>query len=287
MMWPCVKATSLSDRREDRTWGLGVEGVMLKDTSEFKTVRYEKGEPATRTDMVPRESSIDICLCGTRLVTLQASPNQLVELAVGFLLSEGLIETSSEFETASVDAGNKEVRVEAKDRKKVLSRLLDRGDVIRTSGCSRGTSFGGYDTIQKVESELSVSSGKIKSMTKKMLKAADLHNTCGGVHCSALVRGSRVITLSEDIGRHNTIDKIVGQCFLTGVDTSDTFLLTTGRISSEMVAKCARSGIPVVVSMTSPTDLAIQIADKLGVTVVGYVRASRMTVYTHGERIGK
>ena len=260
---------------------------MTKDASEFKTILYEKGEPATRTDMVPRESSIDIYLCGTKLVTLQASPNQLAELAIGFLFSEGLLETFSEYETASVDAKTEEVRIEAKDRSKVLFRLLDKGEVIRTSGCSRGMSFGGYDTIGKVQSDLSVSAGKIKSMTKKMLKAADLHNTCGGVHCSALIKGSKVISLSEDIGRHNTIDKIVGQCFLTGVDMSGGFLLTTGRISSEMVAKCARSRIPVIVSMTSPTDLAIQIADKLGVTIVGYVRGTRMTVYTHAERIRK
>ena len=258
---------------------------MIKDSSEFKTVRYEKGEPATRTDMVPRESSIDIYLCGTRLVTLQASPNQLIELAVGFLLSEGLLETFSEYETASIDAESKEVRVEAKNRSKVLSRLLDKGDVIRTSGCSRGMSFGGYDMIGKVNSDLSVSSEKIKTMTREMLKAADLHNACGGVHCSALVKGSEVISMSEDIGRHNTIDKIVGQCSLKGIDMSEGFLLTTGRISSEMVAKCARSRIPVIASMTSPTDLAIRIADKLGVTVVGYVRGNRITVYTHADRI--
>lgn len=258
---------------------------MTKDASEFKTVRYEKGQPATRTDIVPRESSIDIYLCGTRLVTLQASPNQLVELAVGFLLSEGLLETFSEYETASVDAERKEVRIETKDRSKVLSRLLDKGDVIRTSGCSRGMSFGGYDTIGKVNSDLCVSPEKIKTMTKEMLKAADLHNACGGVHCSALVKGSKVVSLSEDIGRHNTIDKIVGRCSLKGIDMSESFLLTTGRISSEMVAKSARSRIPIVASMTSPTDLAIHIADRLGVTVVGYVRGNRMTVYTHSERI--
>lgn len=263
-----------------------MHGLMM-EPKEFKTVRYDKGEARERKDPVPAESSVDIYLCGTRLVTLQATPDKLVELALGFLLSEGIFEDISEYESSSFDSGNTEVRVEAKDSSKVMARLLDRGEVIRTSGCGRGTTFGEYDKIDIVESDLQVSPRTITEMSGKMLETAELHKRSGGMHCSALIKGHAIVSLSEDIGRHNTIDKIVGDCALKGLGMSDSLLLTTGRASSEMVAKCARSAVPVIASLTSPTDLAIQIADKLGVTLVGYVRGSRLTVYTHRKRITK
>jgi len=254
---------------------------------EFETVRYEKGKPERRKDPVPAESSVDIYLCGTRLVTLQATPDQLVELAVGFLLTEGILEDISEYESSSFDSERTEVKVEARDSSKILARLLDRGEVIRTSGCGRGTSFGEYEKIDSVESNTRVSPHTITEKTRKMLEAAELHKISGGMHCSALIKTGTIVSQSEDIGRHNTIDKIVGDCSLKGICMSDSVLVTTGRASSEMVAKCARSGIPVIATLTSPTDLAVEVADKLGVTLVGYVRGNRLTVYTHHERITK
>jgi FdhD protein len=261
-------------------------GVRASGPRQFDTVRYEADRSSRRTDDVPVESPVDIYLCGTRLVTLQATPDQLVELAVGFVLTEGLLEDFSEYETSLLDADPCAVRIEARDRSRVLARLLEKGEVIRTSGCGRGTSFGGYDDVESVRSEVRIPPSLIVEMIGKMLAKAQLHHKCGGVHCSALAKGGNIVFISEDIGRHNTVDKVVGSALLAGVDPSGCLLLTTGRVSSEMIVKCARSGVPVIASMTSPTDLALDLAERLGISVVGYVRGTRLTVYTHCEMVG-
>jgi FdhD protein len=260
------------------------DSLVLKPR-QFKTTRYERGESQDRSDSVPAESALDIYLCGTRIVTLQSTPSEQVELAVGFLLSEGLLSDPSEYGSSSLDTESRVVKVEARDRSAVLSRLLDRGEVIRTSGCGRGTSFGGYDEIAGVNSGLRVSSASITRLMGAMLKGAHLHKTCGGVHCSALAREGQILFVCEDIGRHNTIDKIIGKSVLAEIGLSDCLAVTTGRVSSEMVAKCARLSIPVVASLSCPTDMAVEMGERFGVTIVGYVRGKRMTVYTHGERV--
>ncbi len=260
--------------------------MSASEPKEFETVRYEADKASRRKDGVPVESPVDIYLCGTRLVTLQATPDKLVELAVGFVLTEGLLEDFSECETSVLDPDARAVRIEARDRSRVLARLLEKGEVIRTSGCGRGTSFGGYGDIEAVKPVTRVSPGLITDMVGRMLAKAVLHRKCGGVHCSALANGEEILFVSEDIGRHNTIDKVVGSALLAGVEPSGSLLLTTGRVSSEMVVKCARTRIPLIASMTSPTDLALELAERLGIAVVGYVRGSRLTVYTHGEMVG-
>lgn len=271
-----------SERDTDR---LGETCAAVSESREFNTVRHEKGEAVGQKDWVPVESSLNIYLCGTRLITVQATPDKMEELAVGFLLTEGLLKDISEYRSSSVDHKEATVRVEVSNESEVLSRLVERGEVVRTSGCGRGTSFAEYDKIRPVESEMRISPEVITRMAGRMLSSARLHRRCGGVHCSALVKKAEIVSMSEDIGRHNTVDKVVGECAMKGVDMSDSFLLTTGRASSEMVAKCARPGIAMIASISSPTDMAVEVAHALGVTVIGYVRGSRLTVYSHNERV--
>jgi len=262
-----------------------IRGSRVSEPKRYETTRYEDGEPREHRDSVPAESSVDIFLCGTRIVTLQATPDEQVELAVGFLLSEGLLQDSSEYVGSTFDSEEGVVHIEARDRSAVLSRLLDKGEVMRTSGCGRGTSFGGYGDIPKVNTHLEISPAIITQLTGLMLEGARLHSTCGGVHCSALARDGEILFLSEDIGRHNTMDKIIGKGTLSGTELSSCIALTTGRVSSEMVAKCARLCIPVIASLSCPTDMAVEIGKRLGVTIVGYVRGRRLTVYTHEDRV--
>ena len=116
---------------------------------------------------------------------------------------------------------------------------------------------------------------------------ANLYNQSRGVHTSGLYdaeNGTRLV-LAEDVGRHNTLDKIRGECLLAGIDTNDRVLVTSGRISTEMIGKARKMDVPLVVSRTSPTATSIQLANAWNITLVGYVRATRLRVYTHPERI--
>jgi len=106
-----------------------------------------------------------------------------------------------------------------------------------------------------------------------------------GVHSCALCSSGGIEIFSEDIGRHNAVDKIFGKCFLENISLEDKIILTSGRISSEILIKVAKQKVPVIVSRTAPTDLGVGLAEKLKVTLIGFVRGSRMNVYTHEFRI--
>ena len=107
----------------------------------------------------------------------------------------------------------------------------------------------------------------------------------GGVHSSALADRDNILISAEDIGRHNTLDKIMGECLTNRLLTEDKILLTTGRISSEMVLKAARMQVPIVVSRGTPTERAVRLGEELGITVIGYARSNRLSVFSGEERL--
>lgn len=114
-----------------------------------------------------------------------------------------------------------------------------------------------------------------------------LYRKSGSVHGAALATGQRILTFCEDIGRHNAVDKIFGAAFLQGLSTSGKILLTSGRISSEILVKAVKRRIPFLLSYSGPTALAVNMAREIGVTLIGYVRGKGMRIYSHGERIGR
>jgi FdhD protein len=122
---------------------------------------------------------------------------------------------------------------------------------------------------------------------KQLLERMELYRHSGGVHASALADTKNLLVVTEDIGRHNTLDKIQGECLLKGLSTKERLLLSTGRISSEMLLKAARMQVPVVVSRHSPSETAISLARELGIALVGYARGNRLMVYSHSERLGR
>jgi FdhD protein len=122
-------------------------------------------------------------------------------------------------------------------------------------------------------------------LINQLFESQQLYRTSGGVHTSALCDGQRIQIVAEDIGRHNTLDKIAGRCLLEGISLPRRILLTTGRISSEMLQKSARLKASIVISRTSPSSLSIELAQKWGITLIGYARRNRFNIYTHPERI--
>jgi FdhD protein len=238
-------------------------------------------------DVVVREYPLTIILNNEELVTLLCTPKDLDYLAVGFLFSEGLLENKDEIKKITVDEQNGTVRVET-DADRVLDndRIFNR---LVTSGCGRGASFLNSDIqdMAKVESATSVSVRQVLSLVKDFQYQSQVYRTTGGVHGAALCDTQSILVFSEDIGRHNAIDKIFGECVLKDIPTDDRLVITSGRISSEILLKVARRNVPVIISKSAPTDLGVKLASDLGITLLGFVRGKRINVYANDWRISE
>jgi FdhD protein len=232
------------------------------------------------------EIRLSILVDGRELVTLMCSPWQLRPLVVGFLYLEGLIESVDDLEM---------LRVCREDRLADVRLAGGFPDVpprkILTSGCTGGISFGIYlDQIEQFRvpnDEAVVAPSRMYDLLRALYDQSNLYRRSGGVHTSIFVErgGSAPRLVAEDIGRHNTLDKLQGMAMLEGIPTHGGLILASGRISSEMLFKAAIMGVPIVGSRTSPTNLALGVAERLNITVCGYLRQGSMNVYTHPERI--
>ncbi len=240
-------------------------------------------------DVVARESAVTIVLNERELVTLLCSPTDLKYLAVGFLLSEGLLGSKDEIRRMTHDYRTDTVRVDTERDERPAGAAVSRRFV--TSGCGGGVSFHtAADVVRgqaKIESGAEISTREVLALMKEFQHRSSTFIATGGVHSAALCDRNRILVFSEDIGRHNAIDKVFGECILNEVPTGDRMLLTSGRVSSEIVLKAARRNVPIIVSRSAPTDLGLRLADDLGVTLLGFVRGGRMNVYTHDWRIAR
>ncbi len=229
-----------------------------------------------------RETAWTIYVNGQELVTILCTPNKMSFLVLGFLASEGIIQSLDDVGVLRIceDEGNVvEVRLRGESLPLPRKRVL-------LSGCGGGVTFEDLKASHtRLTSSLTVTPAQISRLMRDLQKKAKVYRTAGGIHASALSDGERLLVIAEDVGRHNTLDKIRGECIYHHISTKDRIILTTGRISSEMVNKAVGMEAPVAVSRTSPTDLAIRLAESWGMTIIGYVRAEKMNVYTWPERV--
>jgi len=123
-------------------------------------------------------------------------------------------------------------------------------------------------------------------LVDQLMEVQSLYRETGGVHSSALSDGEKLVISAEDIGRHNSLDKIAGLCLMNNIWPETRLLITTGRISSEMLQKAARMQAPIIVSRTSPSSLSIEMAERYGITLIGYARKHRFNVYSNVQRVG-
>ena len=151
---------------------------------------------------------------------------------------------------------------------------------ILTSGCGGGITFRIDPRLfPQIRSSLKVRPAQLSERMKDLFAAALHYRASRGIHGAALSDADRLLIVAEDVGRHNAVDKIMGEALLKGIPTTDQILLSTGRISSEMLLKAARMGVPLVASRTSPTEMAVGLAEQIGITVVGYLRPESLNVY--------
>ena len=235
---------------------------------------------------VGSEYPLTIFLNDVELVTLLCTPSGMDNLAVGFLFAEGFITSKSDIKDITVNERTGIVRVTRRGELNLSRELLFKRLI--TSACGRGAAF--YSTADaenpaRLESEMTVRSSTLFDLLKKFNRGSELFETTGAVHSAALADEEGIIVFKEDLGRHNAIDKVFGECLLKDVRTENRILFTSGRAPSEMVLKAAKGKVPVLVAVGSTTDLGIRLADTLGITLIGFARGEEMTIYSHGRRI--
>lgn len=235
---------------------------------------------------VVREIPVTVRLNGREIITLLASDDALDYLAAGFLKGEGFVARPEDIAAIRVDQERGTVDVEATAVDPLAATLLERRAV--TSGCGKGTTFThALDALQARPAPPGprVGVADVRRLVRELLGGSALYREAGGVHSAALATAAGIVIFRDDIGRHNAVDKIHGECFLRGVPVEDKILLTTGRVSSEILVKAAKLGVPVLVSRSSATDLALELARRTGITVIGQVRGGGLTVYAGEERV--
>jgi len=214
---------------------------------------------------------------GRHAMTAMMSPIDLEDFVTGYLFTEQIIKSADEIESIRLETNR--ISVITKNLFKVLG---PKKTIL--SGCGGAASFIDTEKLPKITSDLSVTPDLLRTTTKEVLES-QLHTITGGIHVVGLAAKDGIITHSEDIGRHNALDRVIGYGLKNKINLSKTFAICSGRVSSEMVRKCLVANIPVMVSRGATTTLAVTIAEQTGVCIVGFVRNAKMNIYTHPERV--
>jgi FdhD protein len=258
----------------------------ISATAKAKVLKVDLTEERSSTveEEVAVESPTSIYLDGMHVVTLLASPCMLDELAVGYLFSEGILKDKEVMSEVLVAGTDVHVRLKQGVRPQLGQRRLRR---LITTVC--GSSINRLEMMLGIRGDLSfsysVSAEDIDRMVTELNSSSRVFKATGGIHSAAIFHEVKMVAFSEDVGRHNAVDKAIGVSILKGVDFERTVLVTSGRQTADIVAKAARMRIPISVSISGPIDSGIKVAERAGLTLICFARGRRFNIYTAPERI--
>lgn len=257
------------------------------ETQNYKIVRINNEASHEVEDEIVVEYSLTIFMDGVEFINLLCTPKSLKELVIGFLYSEGIINKKDDLEDIRIDeaSGRADVYTKNKDHYYYQGNKLNATRTV-TTACGRQKSimynvmdFLGIES-DKINSCVDYSSREILDLANQFNKKSTLFLSTGGVHSCALCDKTGFMIFEEDIGRHNALDKILGNALLNDICLEDKMIITSGRISSEMIIKVLKSKIPVLISRSAPTNVAVDMARKYNLTLVGFARGNKMNVYS-------
>ncbi len=250
----------------------------------IKITKIKDNQREVVEDFVAEEVPLTLIVGGEEFITLLCSPQDLEDLCVGFSFTNGLITQTQDVEKIVIDQERWIANITLHEKSKAKDLVFKR---LYTSGCGRGALFYNVADIihrSKNTSVHKISVLKVKDLMLSFQKMSELYLKTGGVHSAGLAQDN-IIIFREDIGRHNALDKVIGRGLQDRVDFSKTLMVTSGRISSEVLFKIQKCGIPIIISRSAPTNQAVKLAKDMGITLVGFVRGNRMNVYSGEERI--
>ena len=231
---------------------------------------------------VPVEAPLAIEVNDAIVAHLMRTPGHDIELALGFCRTENIIDGMRDVESVQLCPDNA-----GKVTVKTVRPTGPRPVQVLTSACAGGRHDNGFEMPAPVPiGEFVVDPAALLGAAGRLREGQTIRQRAGAVHAAAILTASgELVSMREDVGRHNAIDKAIGSCVYEGCEFSTSILLSTGRASSEMVIKAARAGIPIAASRSGSTSLGVELASELGITLVCYVKSGEMTVLTHPERV--
>jgi FdhD protein len=269
-----------------------------RTTASGRVLAVRGGEAFVRPDRLAAEEPMEIRAQGpgqeaASVAVTMRTPGHDFELAVGFLFTEGLIGGPGDVSSVRYcDLPAEEQRYNVVTVH--LTRRFDAGVMRRNFYATSSCGVCGKASLDQVEVRCSpvvggppVPRSVLVSLPERLRAAQRIFDQTGGLHAAGLFDGSgELVALREDVGRHNAVDKLAGMAVLAGqVPLSERVLLVSGRVSFELVQKAAVAGIPVLCAISAPSSLAVEAAERLGVTVVGFLRGESFNIYSHPDRI--
>lgn len=234
----------------------------------------------------PEEYPVSLVVNGQEIAIFQLTKSDLVDWAVGYLFAEGMIQSITEIKSINVDEYMGTVQVQIDENFNIYEFLKKQRHF--TAGCGRGMTFFSMSDVKELKKIPINKAVQLSYLLKKrheFAQSSPLYLQTGGMHGACIVNGKGEIFVREDIGRHNAVDKIIGYALRKEMNPDELILLTTGRISYEMLSKAARFGFGIIGTRTAATKQAIQLANYLNIDVVGYLRGKMVNVYTSNGRI--
>lgn len=233
------------------------------------------------------EINLKISIDGKELVRFACSPIDCDDLAIGFLFTEGIVSSIEEID--HIIKNQNEHRIDfilAEKNKSIVKEWANSRTM--SSGCGQGVISNleyRRKNLKPVDYKVNTNVKSLPGLFKHLVNNSEWYDRTGCIHSVSLFCEDDKVILREDIGRHNAVDKVIGCALKCKYEFRNTILYSSGRISSDMMLKAARAQIPVVVSKTAPTSLAVDIAEECGITLIGFARGRRLNIYTHPERI--
>jgi len=259
--------------------------MMDNEITTWKIKRLKEDRVEELEDYIAVESPINIYVNNRRFVTIFASPQLLKELAVGRLVAEGIINSIEDISQIDVRSNNVLVALSSSNIDLEEFKLLKSITTEFTSIDSYIEALKSMSNL-RIDSKLYVKADDIFKMIRKMSENSKIYRKTGGTHVAALFnKDAKLLYLAEDVGRHSAIDKVIGLALINGCDLTNSVLTSSGRITASMILKAARAGIPIVASISAPLNSGLIAAEKIGITLICFVRGKRMNIYTHPERI--
>jgi FdhD protein len=252
--------------------------------------RWQGNEHCEVEDYIAEEVPIVLVYNGISHVVMLATPTNLEDFALGFSLTEGIIQNAAEFLTAKIYQHANGIEVNIKIPPERFHYLAEKGrNLTGRTGCGLCGATSLKHAVRQpapVNSTVTVTAAQLTAALAGLQQHQSLNQLTGAIHAAAWVEPEQgIIAVREDVGRHNALDKLLGLLARTGKDVNNGFVLVTSRASYEMLQKTAVMGIGLLAAISAPTGLAIRLAEQSGVTLIGFARADRHVVYSHPQRL--